>query len=153
MRYNNASSLLSSCVCVFTFVHQLLHLLHVHFFSVKVCCSERQGDRCLHSYSRTIYAPNREWVPAQISSNTQQSVTLSWSEHQSKCRARHVTALRFLWSEDACAQASCPVYDARTNLPMGPYIKQGLLDDSEYHDFTRDATKELAAPIYDLTDP
>ena len=81
-------------------------------------------------------------MSAPIVSSTSQSVTISWREHQATCGRRHVTALRFLWREDACALTACPVYDSQSRLPMGPYIKQGLIDDAQYHDFGRDATTD-----------
>ncbi|KAK2143203.1 hypothetical protein LSH36_867g00050 [Paralvinella palmiformis] len=95
----------------------------------EVCCSDNPANLCLASFTKTTYAPGREWLPAPIVKHTGTSVTISWRT----CQGRHLVGVRYAWRDTPCEWQNCAIYDKFSKLPMLPYIKQRLHADGNKH--------------------
>ena len=81
-----------------------------------------------------------EWHPAHLTTRAggppQPSLTLAVP---GPCHVQHVVGLRYAWRETPChVYKGCPVYDASTGLPLGPFIRYGLEENVEKRAIGRD---------------
>lgn len=96
---------------------------------LQICCSSSTYHYCVASLFSVPNAGNREWMPAPYVRQSGATITLSIS----KClKNMFVVGLRYAWHERPCQLEQCPVYGK--DLPMSPYIRQGLIDNGEWQE-------------------
>ncbi|CAH1799067.1 unnamed protein product [Owenia fusiformis] len=81
----------------------------------EVCCSKDNQTYC--------GSGNAFWSPAPLIGYDQHSVTMSWKT----CSGSWIVGLRYAWLETPCAFKQCPVYSVINELPMAPFVTNGLI--------------------------
>ncbi|WAR08529.1 SIAE-like protein [Mya arenaria] len=79
----------------------------------EVCCSRNNQSKCDGTDSN--------WQPAPLKGSDKYGVTMG------SCVDLWTMGVRYLWRESPCGFKNCPVYTKENDLPMAPFIVNGIL--------------------------